>query len=154
MTFKQEQQKSLYLKSNGYYLMACSFCISDNSIYCRVLLIVVNEHVMDDITFEFLIEQYFYYKLLRPTTMRSYRKVLRTFEEFTSLNPAQVDQLTVLQWRHIVLGEHKRSSRTWNNKVSHMRALFNFGMEQELLPHKKILLMVQWFVLELKRKRF
>ncbi|EPY0566369.1 TPA: tyrosine-type recombinase/integrase [Proteus mirabilis] len=92
---------------------------------------------MDDITFEFLIEQYFYYKLLRPTTMRSYRKVLRTFEEFTSLNPAQVDQLTVLQWRHIVLGEHKRSSRTWNNKVSHMRALFNFGMEQELLPHKK-----------------
>lgn len=83
MTFKQEQQKSHHLKSYGCYLMVCSFCISDNSTHCRVLLIVVNEHVMDDITFEFLIEQYFYYKLLRPTTMRSYRKVLRTFEEFT-----------------------------------------------------------------------
>ncbi|MEG0281036.1 MAG: site-specific integrase [Morganella sp. (in: enterobacteria)] len=92
---------------------------------------------MDDITFKYLTDQYFYNKALRPVTMNSYLKVVRTFEEFTSVPPVKVDHHTVLGWRNTVLTKQKRTPRTWNNKVSHMRALFNFGITQGLLPHDK-----------------
>lgn len=92
---------------------------------------------MDDITFKYLTDQYFYKKLLRPKTIDSYLKVVRTFKDFTSVPPTEVDQHIVLGWRNLVLKEQKRAPRTWNNKVSHMRALFNFGIAQGFLPHEQ-----------------
>ncbi|MDE9541271.1 tyrosine-type recombinase/integrase, partial [Xenorhabdus bovienii] len=47
----------------------------------------------------------------------------------------QVTHRDVLRWRRHLLLEKKQSSHTWNNKVAHLRAIFNFGMEQKLLPH-------------------
>ncbi|EKN6074060.1 site-specific integrase, partial [Yersinia enterocolitica] len=41
----------------------------------------------------------------------------------------------VLEWRRHVLKEQKLEACTWNNKVTHMRALFNFGMKKGLLSH-------------------
>ncbi len=92
---------------------------------------------MNDITFEYLTEQYFYSKSLRPATISSYRKVVRTFEAFTAVPPADVDHHIVLRWRNHVLKDEKRAPRTWNNKVTHMRALFNFAIAQGFLPHEQ-----------------
>ncbi|EBZ0016708.1 site-specific integrase, partial [Salmonella enterica subsp. enterica serovar Suberu] len=89
---------------------------------------------MNDCTFGILTEQYFYSKSLRPATEWSYQKVVRSFEGFTPHNPASIDHLTVLKWRHRVLNDQHRATRTWNNKVAHMRALFNFGIKHGLLP--------------------
>ncbi|WP_416202287.1 tyrosine-type recombinase/integrase [Klebsiella sp. RIT-PI-d] len=84
-------------------------------------------------SFELLTEQYFYSKSLRPATEWSYRKVVRSFEDFTLQQPAEITYLTVLKWRHTVLNDLNLAPRTWNNKVAHMRALFNFGIKQGLL---------------------
>ncbi|HDS6885339.1 TPA: site-specific integrase [Morganella morganii subsp. morganii] len=92
---------------------------------------------MNDITFEYLTEQYFYSKSLRPAAISSYRKVVRTFEAFTAVPPADVDHHIVLRWRNHVLKDEKRAPRTWNNKVTHMRALFNFAIAQGFLPHEQ-----------------
>ena len=89
---------------------------------------------MNSCTFGLLTEQYFYSKSLRPATEWSYQKVVRSFEGFTPFNPTKIDHLTVLKWRHTVLNDQNCANRTWNNKVAHMRALFNFGIKQGLLP--------------------
>ncbi|CEK21993.1 putative phage integrase (fragment) [Xenorhabdus nematophila AN6/1] len=52
-------------------------------------------------------------------------------------SPAQVTHRDVLRWRCHLLLEKKQSSHTWNNKVAHLRAIFNFGIEQKLLPQTK-----------------
>lgn len=88
---------------------------------------------MESMTFKELTDQYFYSKSLRPKTIESYLKVVRTFEDFSSVLPTEMDQHVVLSWRHLVLKEQKRAPRTWNNKVTHMRALFNFGIAQGFL---------------------
>jgi integrase len=49
----------------------------------------------------------------------------------------QSHNVLVLEWRRFVLKELKLQACTWNNKVTHMRALFNFGMKNGLLPHKE-----------------
>ncbi|MCG6489642.1 site-specific integrase [Vibrio parahaemolyticus] len=90
---------------------------------------------MDDVTFKYLTDQYFYSKSLRPRSEKSYLKVVRTFGNFSAVSPADVDHHVVLGWRHLVLQEQKRAPRTWNNKVAHMRALFNFGIAKGFLPH-------------------
>ncbi len=51
------------------------------------------------------------------------------------ISPEQVIHREVLRWRRHLLLEKKQSSHTWNNKVAHLRAIFNFGMERKLLPH-------------------
>jgi len=89
---------------------------------------------MISISFMLLIEHYFFSKALRPATEWSHKKVVRSFERFTSNNPAVIDHITVLKWRHAVLNDQNRATRTWNNKVAHMRALFNYGIKQGLLP--------------------
>jgi antirestriction protein ArdC len=54
---------------------------------------------------------------------------------YTSKAPNDVDNTLVLGWRRHVLKEQKLQATTWNNKVTHMRALFNFGMKTGLLSH-------------------
>lgn len=90
---------------------------------------------MVDVTFEQLIEQYFFSNSLRPATEWSYRKVVRTFQKYAQQLPGDVSNKLVLEWRRHVLKELKLEACTWNNKVTHMRALFNFGMKKGLLSH-------------------
>ena len=88
-----------------------------------------------DVTFEQLMEQYFFSNSLRPATEWSYRKVVRTFQKYAQQLPGDVSNTLVLEWRRHVLKEQKLEACTWNNKVTHMRALFNFGMKKGLLSH-------------------
>ncbi len=48
--------------------------------------------------------------------------------------PEQVTHRDVLRWRYHSLVEKKQSGHTWNNKVAHLRTIFNFGMARTLLP--------------------
>ncbi|SFN39728.1 tyrosine-type recombinase/integrase [Xenorhabdus japonica] len=84
-----------------------------------------------------LLDEYFFSHILRPDTEWSYRKVVRGFTRFMGegISPEQVIHREVLRWRRHLLLEKKQSSHTWNNKVAHLRAIFNFGMERKLLPH-------------------
>ncbi|MCP9268244.1 tyrosine-type recombinase/integrase [Xenorhabdus sp. XENO-1] len=83
-----------------------------------------------------LLEEYFFSHMLRPATEWSYRKVTRVFIRFMgdTVLPEQVTHRDVLRWRRHLLTEKKQSSYTWNNKVAHLRAIFNFVMERKLLP--------------------
>ncbi len=87
------------------------------------------------LTFDELLEHYFFNSAVRKDTEWSYRKVVRTFLRFSAVSPAEVNNSLVLKWRRYVLTEQKSQATTWNNKVTHMRALFNFGMKSGLLKH-------------------
>ncbi|MEQ1966484.1 MULTISPECIES: tyrosine-type recombinase/integrase [Xenorhabdus] len=91
----------------------------------------------EKISWDELLDEYFFSHILRPATEWSYRKVIRVFIQFLgeTVLPEQVTHRDVLRWRRHLLLEKKQSSHTWNNKVAHMRAIFNFGIERKLLPH-------------------
>lgn len=54
-----------------------------------------------------------------------------------SVSPHQITHRDVLRWRRNELKERNLSTHTWNNKVAHMRAIFNFAIERELIDHEK-----------------
>ncbi|QGR34787.1 tyrosine-type recombinase/integrase [Salmonella enterica] len=91
---------------------------------------------MKKLTFELLLEDYFFNKPLRPATVWSYRKVTRTFKRFldNDVSPEDITRRDVLLWRDSVLRQSGLSGRTWNNKVTHLRALFSYGIRKGLLP--------------------
>lgn len=97
----------------------------------------MNKH--HNIGWSLLIDEYFFAKPLRTATEWSYRKVYHSFINYVGLSskPEDITRHTVLRWRRYVLKDKQLSSRTWNNKVAHMRAIFNFGMQQHLLPFEE-----------------
>ncbi|EGP1135952.1 tyrosine-type recombinase/integrase [Salmonella enterica] len=94
---------------------------------------------MRKMTFDLLLEDYFFNKLLRPASIWSYRKVTQTFTRFldADVSPEDITHRDVLLWREFVLHTRGLSSRTWNNKVTHLRALFTYGIKKGLLPQKE-----------------
>ncbi len=86
-------------------------------------------------TFDDILNDYFFSKVLRPASEWSYRKVVKTFTEFSEgkILPESICRLDVLKWRRHVLNEQNCSKRTWNNKVAHMRALFNHAITHSLV---------------------
>lgn len=94
---------------------------------------------MNQITFMDLLNAYFKFRMLRPATVWSYRKTVASLRKFAGDNilPEQINQNLVVDWReHIIYGE-LQSKVTWNNKVTHMRALFNFAYDRNILPREK-----------------
>lgn len=93
---------------------------------------------MDSINYDDILQDYFFSKTLRPATEWSYRKVVNSFILFTGDNilPGQVNRLTVLNWRRHVLNDQGLSSITWNNKVAHMRAIFNHALSHHFVRIK------------------
>ncbi|MBH3156827.1 site-specific integrase [Serratia ureilytica] len=88
---------------------------------------------------ELLLDEYFFTKFLRPATEWSYRKVVLTLYRFMGegVTPAMLTQKDVLQWRRHLLKEKGLSVHTWNNKVAHLRAIFNLGMKKGLVQHEE-----------------
>lgn len=95
------------------------------------------ERMHDD--WELLLDEYFFTKFLRPATEWSYRKVVLTLYRFMGegVTPAMLTQKDVLQWRRHLLKEKELSVYTWNNKVAHLRAIFNLGMKKGLVQHEE-----------------
>ena len=95
-------------------------------------------------TWEELLEEYFFARNLRAATEWSYAKVVKGFLKFTGadITPSMVTHHEVLRWRRHVLREKQQSAQTWNNKIAHLRALYNYAMESGLLPVAKTLLTI------------
>ncbi|MFP1880434.1 tyrosine-type recombinase/integrase [Lonsdalea quercina] len=90
---------------------------------------------MNHMTFEDILKNYFINKFLRKATELSYTKVVRTFVKFKGgdILPENVTRMDVLTWRRHILSEMMLSKRTWNNKVAHMRAIFNHAITNNLI---------------------
>lgn len=89
--------------------------------------------------FEEVLDDYFFSKSLRPATEWSYRKVARSFISFAGncISPELVDKKLVLTWRRKIIQEDGLSRTTWNNKVTHMRAIFNHAINNGLLTMRE-----------------
>lgn len=90
-----------------------------------------------NITWQQLIDEYFFAKPLRSASEWSYTKVFKSFVHYMGplSCPNDVTYHKVLAWRRFLLKEKKLSGRTWNNKVAHMRAIFNCGIQRGLLHY-------------------
>ncbi|CCG86015.1 site-specific integrase [Erwinia amylovora] len=86
----------------------------------------------DVMTFDDVLIDYFFSKSLRPATEWSYRKVVKSFISFAGneVAPEEVDKKLVLHWRRKVIIEDGLTKITWNNKLTHMRAIFNHAITQ------------------------
>ncbi|CAI0963414.1 tyrosine-type recombinase/integrase [Serratia quinivorans] len=86
------------------------------------------------IDWETLLEEYFFSKPLRPETENSYRRVVAVFRKFIGGNvlPDDVKQRDILLWRRDMQSRELTAS-TWNNKVRHLRALYNQGIKKKWL---------------------
>ncbi|MCZ1250896.1 site-specific integrase, partial [Photorhabdus laumondii subsp. laumondii] len=90
---------------------------------------------MDSMTWDNLLDEYFFARILRPDTESSYRKVVNTFKVFAGVSnrPAQVTRQQVLAWRRYVLHQSGLKGVTWNSKIAHMRSVFNLAIEEKIL---------------------
>lgn len=81
-----------------------------------------------------LLEEYFFSKALRPETEKSYRRVVAVFRKFIGYDilPDDVTNRELILWRRDMLGRGISTS-TWNNKVRHLRALYNQGIKKKWL---------------------
>lgn len=79
-----------------------------------------------------LLKAYLAERLLRPATAKHCRLVVRLFKRDTGIADLhQVQKMDLLRWRTQVL--ERSSAATWNNYLRHLRALGNYGWEEELL---------------------
>lgn len=100
-----------------------------------------NQKVMN--IWESLLDEYFYIKVLRPDTEKTYRKIVRLFlcycqQHETGLPlPDDVTDRHVLRWRKYELFVKGIQEITWNTKMRHMQALYNFWMKRKILSVKE-----------------
>ncbi|WP_172951141.1 tyrosine-type recombinase/integrase, partial [Escherichia coli] len=107
------------------------------------------------LTWDELLDEYFFSRNLRPDTEWSYRKVVRGFVDFMGegVFPADVTQRDIQRWRRQVLKTQSLSTYTWNNKVAHLRAIFGFGIKKGLLPQTENPLCEASVAKEAKKKK-
>lgn len=92
----------------------------------------------DPIWYE-LLDEYFYSKVLRPDTEKTYRKVVRLFLKYLrgieniQINTEEVTHKHVLRWRRHELNIRGVAERTWNTKARHMQVLYSFWIKKGLL---------------------
>lgn len=84
-------------------------------------------------TFEQILEEYFFVRLLRPDTQSCYRTAVNQFTHWRNVLPAEVTSHMVLEWHHYLLNVRCIKPVSWNHYMRHMRALYNFAIEQGLL---------------------
>lgn len=102
------------------------------------VILLIKGNVMSqvsDTSWEFLLDEYFFVKVLRPDTEWSYRKVVNVFRKYygDEKKPGDISRRDVQQWRRHVINVEKSSANTWNNKVAHLRALLNFAIKANLV---------------------
>lgn len=84
-------------------------------------------------TFEELLEEYFFARLLRPATKDCYRTAVEQFTHWRNVLPAEVTPHLALEWRNYLLNERDIKPVSWNHYMRHLRALYNFTIRQGLL---------------------
>lgn len=75
----------------------------------------------------------FYHKYLRIETEKCYQKAVNQFvKRFPSKDIRELRFIDVIAWRKIALQTVKPV--TWNNYVRHLKAIYAFGIAQDILP--------------------
>lgn len=93
------------------------------------LITTLNE---SNVTFKSLLERFFFEKCHRAETQKGYQKVVNQLLKFSQgILPDNLSREEVILWRKVRLGSIKPI--TWNNNVTHLHALYRFGLESNLL---------------------
>jgi site-specific recombinase XerD len=91
------------------------------------------------LTFDRLLEEYFFVRHLRPRSQKSYigavAQLVKHMEACGLTHPEQLTSNDVLNWRKYALQQMKEVS--WNSYLRHLRALYNFGIDHGLLQCSK-----------------
>ncbi len=102
-----------------------------------------DEHQQKVDVWEQMLSNYFYNKVLRPDTEKTYRKMVRLFLRYCGVCenalplPDEVTHEHVLRWRRNELNIQKVRERTWNTKTVHMQSLYNYWIKKGLFHLKK-----------------
>jgi len=86
------------------------------------------------ITYQSLLEDYLCSRVLRARSAQNYRYVMGRLEREMDVPIDQIERGRLLDWRRRELDRGVQPV-SWNNYVRHLRALFNHGMDQGLLPY-------------------
>lgn len=87
-------------------------------------------------SFEQLLYLFFLERNHRPATRRSYKNVITQIVRFyPDKEPEQVSKLDLLEWRKHCL--NKMSPITWNTYIRHLKAIFNYAVDNELFEYPK-----------------
>lgn len=95
---------------------------------------------MHDVSFMELLSQYATYKYLRPKTVETYMGVVRVFRHYVGpdTQPSMITVDVVVRWRSRIIRSSSNpkgiAESSWNNYARHMKALYKFGIEHELVP--------------------
>lgn len=99
----------------------------------------LNENKQITDVWEHVLENYFYSKVLRPDTEKTYRKIVRLFLRYCKKNevslplPDEVTHQHILRWRRHELTVQKVRERTWNTKARHMQSLYNYWIKKRVV---------------------
>lgn len=95
---------------------------------------------MRNCSFHEVLEEMFMERWLSEKTQLSYRGPVKLFQEYVGLDvlPSEISRHCVLLWRKSLVKTRKNPSgiveASWNNYARHLSAVYNFGIEQELIP--------------------
>lgn len=87
-------------------------------------------------SFEQLLHLFFLERNHRPATIRSYQNVVAQIVKFyPDKEPEQISKFDLLEWRKYCL--NKMSPITWNSYIRHLKAIFNYAIDNELFEYPK-----------------
>lgn len=90
------------------------------------------------LTFDQLLEEYFFLRHLRPRSQTSYKSAAAQLQKFMHncgmTHPEELTSRDVFSWRKIALTHMREVS--WNSYARHLRALWSFGIDQGLILSK------------------
>lgn len=96
------------------------------------------------ISLQALLEEYFFSRVLRKETEKTYRKIISKLEDTLDVfnqrgyesDIQQLDRHILLEWRRQELNKGL-SPTSWNTYIRHLKAVFNYGIDQGLLTYDK-----------------
>ncbi|MBX8630806.1 site-specific integrase, partial [Enterobacter hormaechei] len=86
-----------------------------------------------------LTEEYLFAHDLREASQKTYRAATRALMKHfgSTVTVQEITHRSVLEWRRKVL-EQGLSKRSWNTYSSHLRTVWGYATEYELLTHSQI----------------
>ena len=92
-----------------------------------------------NITWQLVLDSYFSFKTLRPTSRYTYERYVRIFsrlfnEDFTNIN--MLDKNKVSSFRIFFLTERNCKIVTWNSYCRHFKALISFAIKYDMVSYK------------------
>lgn len=97
---------------------------------------------MGNYTFQEVMQEMFTERWLSPKSQSSYAGPVSLFRRFIGVDvlPSEVRRVDVLKWRRDIVVSHENpqgiAETSWNNYARHLKSLYRFGIQHELIPIK------------------